>query len=190
MISLFLLIEARNTECLDSAKHLHLSCLVSIQVAITDTIDWMAYKKTNLFFMTLKAAVSKIKTLLNSVSGEKPPPSSQMAVFLQRPPMVKEMRELSRVSFSRALIPLMRAPPSCANHQLKALPPGLPWWLSGKESTCQCRRYGLDPQSWKIPRALGWRAIEPMHHNYWTCALKPRSHNYWVHVPQLLRPVL
>ena len=109
MISLFLLIEARNTECLDSAKHLHLSCLVSIQVAITDTIDWMAYKKTNLFFMTLKAAVSKIKTLLNSVSGEKPPPSSQTAVFLQRPPMVKEMRELSRVSFSRALIPLMRA---------------------------------------------------------------------------------
>ena len=22
---------------------------------------------------------------------------------------------------------------------------GLPWWLSGKESTCQCRRCGFDP---------------------------------------------
>ena len=155
MFSLIPLLEARNTECLDSAKHVHLSHLVSIQVAITDTIGWMVYKKTNLFFMTLKAAVSKIKTLLNSVSGEKPPPSSQMAVFLQHPHMVKEMRELSRVSFSRALIPLMRASPSCSNHQLKALPPGLPWGLSGKESTCQCRRYGLDPQSWKIPHAVG-----------------------------------
>ena len=22
---------------------------------------------------------------------------------------------------------------------------GLAWWLSGKESTCQCRRHGFDP---------------------------------------------
>ena len=22
---------------------------------------------------------------------------------------------------------------------------GFPWWLSGKESTCKCRRHGLDP---------------------------------------------
>ena len=22
---------------------------------------------------------------------------------------------------------------------------GLPWWLSGKESACQCRRHGYDP---------------------------------------------
>ena len=21
----------------------------------------------------------------------------------------------------------------------------LPWWLSGKESTCQCRKHGFDP---------------------------------------------
>ena len=30
---------------------------------------------------------------------------------------------------------------------------GLPWWLSGKESTCQCRRHGSDPWSRKIPHA-------------------------------------
>ena len=29
----------------------------------------------------------------------------------------------------------------------------LPWWLSGKESTCQCRRHGFDPWSGKIPYA-------------------------------------
>ena len=29
----------------------------------------------------------------------------------------------------------------------------LPWWLSGKESTCQCRRLGLNPWVGKIP----WR---------------------------------
>ena len=27
----------------------------------------------------------------------------------------------------------------------------LPWWLSGKESSCQCRRHGFDPQVGKIP---------------------------------------
>ena len=31
---------------------------------------------------------------------------------------------------------------------------GLPWWLSGKESTCQCRRHGFNPWSRKIPRAM------------------------------------
>ena len=30
---------------------------------------------------------------------------------------------------------------------------GLPWWLSSKESTCQCRRLGFDPLIRKIP----WR---------------------------------
>ena len=30
----------------------------------------------------------------------------------------------------------------------------LPWWLSGKESTCQGRRYRLDPWVRKIPWIL------------------------------------
>ena len=30
---------------------------------------------------------------------------------------------------------------------------GLPWWLSGKESTCQCRRHWFDPWAGKIPHA-------------------------------------
>ena len=28
---------------------------------------------------------------------------------------------------------------------------GLPWWLSGRESTCRCRRRGFDPWVGKIP---------------------------------------
>ena len=28
---------------------------------------------------------------------------------------------------------------------------GLPWWLSGKESTYQCRRHAFDPWSRKVP---------------------------------------
>ena len=31
----------------------------------------------------------------------------------------------------------------------------IPWWLSGKESTCQCKRHGFDPWSKKIPHAKG-----------------------------------
>ena len=28
---------------------------------------------------------------------------------------------------------------------------GFPWWLSGEESVCHCRRHGFDPWVGKIP---------------------------------------
>ena len=31
----------------------------------------------------------------------------------------------------------------------------LPWWLSGEESACQCRRHGFDPWSSEISHATG-----------------------------------
>ena len=37
---------------------------------------------------------------------------------------------------------------------------GLPWWLSGKESTCQCRRckrHGFNPWVQKIPWSWKWQ---------------------------------
>ena len=37
---------------------------------------------------------------------------------------------------------------------------GLPRWVSGKESTCQCgkhRRCGFDPRVWKIPWRRRWQ---------------------------------
>ena len=32
-----------------------------------------------------------------------------------------------------------------------AVQSGCPWWLSGKESSCHCRRHSLDPSSGKQP---------------------------------------
>ena len=34
---------------------------------------------------------------------------------------------------------------------------GLPWWLSCKESACQCRRRGFDPWLGKIPWRRKWQ---------------------------------
>ena len=34
---------------------------------------------------------------------------------------------------------------------------GLPWWLSRKESTSQCRGYGCDPWVGKIPWRRKWQ---------------------------------
>ena len=39
-----------------------------------------------------------------------------------------------------------------------------PWWLSGKESACQCRRHrrrGFDPWVWKIPWRKAWQPFLP-----------------------------
>ena len=41
---------------------------------------------------------------------------------------------------------------------------GLPWWLSGKEFACQCRRHKrhvFDPWVWKIPWSRKWQ-LTPM----------------------------
>ena len=34
---------------------------------------------------------------------------------------------------------------------------GLPWWLNGKESACQCRRHGFNPWVGKIPWRRKWQ---------------------------------
>ena len=58
---------------------------------------------------------------------------------------------------------------------------GLPWWLSIKESSCQCRRRRLDP----CP-CCG--AAEPTQRNHWACAPDAGSCNCWAHEPQSLWP--
>ena len=37
---------------------------------------------------------------------------------------------------------------------VKNSPAGLPWWRSGKESTCQHRGHGFELRSGKIPHAM------------------------------------
>ena len=34
---------------------------------------------------------------------------------------------------------------------------GLPWWLSGKEPACQCRKHEFDPWVGKIPWSRKWQ---------------------------------
>ena len=34
-----------------------------------------------------------------------------------------------------------------------------PWWLNGKEYSCQCRRQGFDPWVGKIPWSMDWQPI-------------------------------
>ena len=57
------------------------------------------------------------------------------------------------------------------------------WWLSGKESICQCRRHVFGPWSGKIPTCR--RATKPVSHSYWAYALEPMCSNYWsLHAPE------
>ena len=46
------------------------------------------------------------------------------------------------------------SPPLVWGSDAKESACGLPWWLSGEESTCQCRRLWFDSLSEKIPHAL------------------------------------
>ena len=60
------------------------------------------------------------------------------------------------ISYQPALTPiLILASPVIMGESISTL--GLPWWLSGKESTCQCRRHGLDPWVKKIPWRRKWQ---------------------------------
>ena len=62
----------------------------------------------------------------------------------------------------------------------------LSWWLSGKESACQCWRHRFDPQSGMIQHTS--EPLRPWARNYWACTQEPRSSNHWPHGPQLLKP--
>ena len=68
--------------------------------------------------------------------------------------------------------------------------PRIPWWFSGKKSTCQCRRHRFDPWSGNIPHTSEQPALQSkLHYNYWACALELGSHNSWTQAPQLLKPL-
>ena len=65
---------------------------------------------------------------------------------------------------------------------------GLLWWLSGKKrkkkSICQCRRYGFDPWSGKIPHAMEqpspWATtIEPVLKSLGATTTEPMCCNCW-----------
>ena len=61
---------------------------------------------------------------------------------------------------------------------------GLPWWLSGKEAICQCRRHGFDPWSGKkIPCAReqlspSTMTTEPVLASPGAAPTEPTCHDY------------
>ena len=58
---------------------------------------------------------------------------------------------------------------------------GLPWGLSGKESTCRCRARGCSPWPATIPQAAEQRS--PVRRNHWACcAVEPRRRQHGGHV--------
>ena len=62
----------------------------------------------------------------------------------------------------------------------------LPWWRSGWEFTCQCRGYGFDPWSGKIPHVA--EQVSLCSTTMEVSTLDPESHMYWS--PSALEPVL
>ena len=64
---------------------------------------------------------------------------------------------------------------------------GLPWWSSGKEPTCQCRRHGFYPWSGKIPHAMARHNEARVPQLLSLCPLA-RGLNYWS--PSTLEPAL
>ena len=64
---------------------------------------------------------------------------------------------------------------------------GLPWWLSDKESDCQCRRHGFSPWFGKISHAMGQLGLctttaEPVLQNLGAAAAEPMYPR--AHAPQ------
>ena len=62
----------------------------------------------------------------------------------------------------------------------------VPWWLSGEESACQCRRHEFDPWSGKISPAakqLSLCALEPE-----LCDKRSHDHDKPVHCSQGVVP--
>ena len=50
---------------------------------------------------------------------------------------------------------------------------GLPCWLSGEESACQCRRHGFDPWVKKIPGEGNGYPLQ------YSCLENPRDRKAW-----------
>lgn len=79
-----------------------------------NTMNSVAYKQHKSVFIVLEAK-SKIKAVADGVSGEDPLTVPLMALF-SLCPLAVERVGAPGVSFSKAVIPLMRAPSSRPNH--------------------------------------------------------------------------
>ena len=76
--------------------------------------------KTHLLLTVLEAGKSKIKDLPELVSGKSAFPGPEVTTFSLCPDVSKGIGKLSWVCFIKALIPLMKASPSCPKQPPKS----------------------------------------------------------------------
>ena len=81
--------------------------------------------------------------------------------------------------FSRCVLP--HSVLSQMNNSFRILLWELPWWLSGKESACQCKRHEFSPWSGRIPDAVDVDQLS-------LCVLQLLSLCSRAQEPQLLSP--
>ena len=62
-------------------------------------------------------------------------------------------RDLCGVASGHSLVSNLRSWPFPTKLEFLKTNQGPPWWLSGKESACRCKRLRFNPQSRKIPHA-------------------------------------
>ena len=86
-------------------------------------------------------------------------PSELDAVLLLRKGKRKEVRLKKKKKFGEAVsvaaVPITSFTKTCS----RPVCGELPWWLSSKQFTCQCRRPGFDPWVDKIPWGKKWQPI-------------------------------
>ena len=93
--------------------------------------------------------------------------------YAQKIKIKKKIKANSATSQSDQKQPVCARPPArLANTELPSYRI-FPWWLSGKEPACQCRRYGFNPWVRKIPCR---RNCDPLHYS---CPGNPMYREAW-----------
>ena len=95
-----------------------ISVCLSLYKLLKNYIGWWFINNINLFFI-----VQRLGSPRSRPAGFSVLPGSQMNVFVLCSHVVEEKRNLSGVSFIRALILFMRSPPSRINHLQKTIHP-------------------------------------------------------------------
>ena len=79
------------------------------------------------------------------------PPSLETWTSRERTRVRKQRNQLFETMSRKELMELLAHRTQWKQINMKSTKCGLPWWLTGKESTYKSRRHGFDPWSRKIP---------------------------------------
>ena len=160
-------------------KHLQFSSVQSLSRVWLFVTPWIAARQASL-------SITNFQSSLKLISIESVMPSSHLILcrpLFLLPPIPPSIRVFSNEStlrirwpkywsFSFSIIP-SKEHPGLISFRMD--------WLDLLEVQGTLKNL-LQHHSSKAYR----RAIKPMYHDYWACALELRNHDYWVHVLPLL----